>query len=105
MKLRFPFSSVFSLGKQFNLLFASGLLSNIGSYTTQTALLLHVYKLSSHNAAYMGLIALGDLVPFVLASPVSGILAERYDRKLVMLINEVARIPIVLLLLATNSIW
>jgi len=54
-------------------------LSDIGGFTTQTALVLHLYRLTNHNAAYLGLMALATILPMVLAAS-----------------NDLARVPRVL---------
>ena len=36
------------------LLFSGGILSDIGSFTTQTALILHIYRITGENASFMG---------------------------------------------------
>ena len=105
MKKPNPLSALFDLGQQFYLLFSSGILANIGCFTTQTALLLHVYKISGHNASYTGLMALAEFLPFVLATPISGAWAEKHNRKLIMIGSNVVRIPLLLAMMATNSIW
>jgi MFS family permease len=93
------------LGPRYYLLLLASLLSDIGSYTTQTAVTLYVFRLSGQNAVYMGLSTLANLLPYGLASPLGGVLAERYSRKWVMIANDVIRLPLVLLLGATTSLW
>lgn len=90
------------LSRQFYLLFIAGLLSDIGTFASQTALFLHVYKLSGHNASYVGLMAMAELVPIVLLSPLGGLFAERYDRKRILIGNDLVRAPLILLMMVSN---
>jgi MFS family permease len=94
------------LGRRFGLLFSAGLLSDIGGFSTHTALLLHVYHLTDENAAFMGLMALANLLPFALGSPLGGVWAEKYDRKWVMIGCDVVRIPLILgMVVFTQNVW
>jgi predicted MFS family arabinose efflux permease len=93
------------LGQPFYLLFIAGILSDIGGFATQTALVLYIYKLTGGNASYMGLMSLATLLPMVLSAPIGGVWAERYSRLRVMISNDLIRVPVVLLMMATRSVW
>jgi len=97
-------TSLRGLGVPFQLLFVSGVLSDIGGFSTVTALQVHVARLTNGNPTYMGLIAIATLVPMLFASPIGGVWAEKYDRRMVMVTNDVVRIPIVLLMVTTESV-
>jgi MFS family permease len=94
-----------NLGRRYALLFSAGLLSDIGGFSTHTALLLHVYHLTGENAAYMGMMALANLLPMALGAPLGGVWAEKYNRKYVMIANDLARIPLVLMMMTTHNVW
>jgi predicted MFS family arabinose efflux permease len=93
------------LSGQFYLLFIAGLLSDIGTFASETALFLHVYKLSGYDTSYVGLMAMADMIPTTVFLPVGGILAERYARKRVMIVNDLVRTPLILLMMSTRSPW
>jgi MFS family permease len=93
------------LGRPFYLLFLAGVLSDTGGFATQTALVLHVYKLTGHSASFMGLIALATLLPMVLSAPVGGVWSERYPRVRLMVSSDVLRVPLVLMMMLTHSVW
>jgi len=97
-------ASLRELGRPYLLLLLASLLSDIGSYTTQTAVTLYVYRISGQSAASLGLSTLAHLLPYGLASPLGGVCAERYSRKWVMILNDALRIPLVLLLGAAGSL-
>lgn len=98
-------SSIRGLGRRYALLFSAGLLSDIGGFSTHTALLLHVYHLTDENAAFMGLMALANLLPFALGSPLGGVWAEKYNRKWVMIGCDLVRIPLILGMIFTQNVW
>ena len=104
MALQSAFRSASQLGRPYFLLFSAGVLADMGGFTTSTALTLHVYQLTQRNAGYMGLIALASLVPMLLAAPIGGVWAERRDRRRVMIGCDLVRIPLVLLMMATNQV-
>lgn len=98
-------TSLRELRVPYQLLFLSGVLSDIGGFSTVTALQVHVSHLTDGNAAYMGLISVATLLPMVLAAPIGGVWAEKYNRRTVMVINDLLRIPLVLLMATTQSVW
>jgi predicted MFS family arabinose efflux permease len=93
------------LGTPFYLLFLSGVLSDIGGFTTHTALVLHVFKLTGGSTRFMGLIAMASLLPMVLSAPLGGVWAERYPRLRVMIGNDLVRMPLILGMIFTDSVW
>ncbi len=98
-------TSLRELGVPYQLLFLSGVLSDIGGFSTVTALQVYVSRLTSGNAAYMGMISVATLLPMVIAAPIGGVWAEKYDRRTVMVANDLLRIPLVLLMATTQSVW
>ena len=106
MKLSKTIASIKGLGRRYFLLFSAGTLSDIGGFSTHAALILHVYKITGSNKTFMGLAALATLIPMVISAPIGGVWAEKYNRKWVMILNDLVRIPLVLLLLmATDNVW
>lgn len=98
-------TSLRELGVPYQLLFLSGVLSDIGGFSTVTALQVHVSRLTGGNAAFMGLISVATLLPMVIAAPIGGVWAEKYNRRTVMVANDLLRIPLVLLMATTQSVW
>lgn len=98
-------NSIRELGVPYRLLFVSGVLSDIGGFSTVTALQVHVSKLTGGNASYMGLISVATLLPMIIAAPIGGVWAERGNRRTIMVLNDLIRIPLVLLLATTQSVW
>lgn len=104
MSVQSALRSAGQLGRPYFLLFAAGVLADLGGFTTGMALTLHVYKLTHQNAAYMGLIALASLVPMMLAAPIGGVWAERRDRRRVLIACDLVRIPLVLSMMLTTRV-
>lgn len=98
-------SSFRALGRPYHCLFTAGVLSDVGGFTTQTALTLHVYKLSGERASFMGITAIATILPMFFGALVGGVWAERYNRKRIMIVNDIIRAPLVLLMMATSHIW
>lgn len=73
--------------KKFLVLWAGELLSTIGSGLTAFGLGVYVYQ-QTHMASSTALIALLGLLPMILLGPVAGVLADRYDRRLLMILGD-----------------
>lgn len=63
------------------------LVSSIGSGMTAFAVAVYVYQLTG-SAAWVSIAALLAYLPAVLLNPVGGILADRYDRRLMMILGD-----------------
>lgn len=74
--------------KNFLIIWVGELVSSIGSGMTAFALSIFVYQLTG-SVTYVSLITLLAFMPTVLLSPLGGILADRYDRRLLMICGDV----------------
>jgi MFS family permease len=63
------------------------LISSIGSGMTAFAVSIYVYQLTG-SATFVSVAALLAFLPTILLSPIGGILADRYDRRLLMIIGD-----------------
>jgi MFS family permease len=75
----------------FRRLWAGGLLSGFGSQVASFALLYYVWT-TSHNAALLGLVGLSQLVPLIVFSLVGGHLADRVDRRTLVLLTRCGQV-------------
>lgn len=98
-------SALRNLGQPFYLLFVAGVLSDICGFSTMTALQVHVLRNTGGNAAYMGWIAVATLLPMIVAAPIGGVWAERHNRRNVLLLCNVVRIPLLLAMCFLQSVW
>jgi predicted MFS family arabinose efflux permease len=97
--------SFLGLGGRYWSLFLGDLLSNIGSHATQTALTLKIFKLTGQSSAHMGLVALTNMVSGLVGSALGGVLAERTNRRILMMGCDLVRLLLVLALPWTDRIW
>lgn len=72
---------------KFLLLWAGELISAIGSGLTSFGLSVYVFR-QTGSASAMALVTLLAFVPALLLSVVSGVLADRYDRRLLMMLGD-----------------
>lgn len=73
--------------KKFLTIWLGELISSIGSGMTAFALSVYVYQ-KTGCATYVSLITLLAYLPTILLSPLGGVLADRYDRRLLMIIGD-----------------
>lgn len=89
----------------FNSLFYSGLTSELGSFITETALMLFIFDISMKNKAYLGLARATFLVFLTLGGLLGGPLGEKYNRKKILIACEIFRIPAIIFLMFTQNIY
>ena len=73
--------------KNFYKLWLGELISSIGSGMTAFALSVYVYE-KTGSVSYVSLITLLSFMPSIVLSPIGGLLADRYDRRLLMIIGD-----------------
>ncbi len=85
-------------------LWLTQLFSSSGESLAQIAMPLLVYELTG-SARMVGLIALVLILPRVILAPITGLLADRLDRRRLMIGADAARLVLVSLVPFTTSIW
>jgi len=73
--------------KKFMILVAGSFISSIGSGLTDFGLAIYILKLTGSVGA-TGVFAICAFLPAILLAPVGGVLADRYDRRLMMILGE-----------------
>jgi MFS family permease len=73
--------------KKFMVIWAGELISNIGSGMTAFAISVYMYRLTG-SVALVSAAALLAYLPAVLLNPLGGVLADRFDRRLMMILGE-----------------
>jgi MFS family permease len=73
----------------FWIVWAGQLVSLLGSGMTQFALVIWVYQ-ETGRATNLALVGVFFMVPLALMSPVVGVMVDRYDRKLMMMLSDLA---------------
>ena len=72
-------------------LWVGTVLSGLGSQVASFALLYYVWTLT-HNAALLGLVGLSQLVPLIVFSLIGGHLADRFDRRRLVLVTRFGQV-------------
>ncbi|MGC4107766.1 MAG: MFS transporter [Thermomicrobiales bacterium] len=85
-------------------LWVSQLCSSAGESLSQIAMPLFVFSLTG-SARMVGFMALVLILPRVLLSPITGLLADRLDRRNLMMTADAARLILVLLVPFSTAIW
>jgi MFS family permease len=86
-------------------LLAGEFISSIGDWLYLVAILILVYEVSN-DPLVLGIVGAARVMPYVFLSIPAGILADRYDRRLILLVTDVARGLLMLVmaaLVATNA--
>jgi MFS family permease len=73
--------------KKFLFISISQIISTVGSGITTFALAIHTYQLTS-SVISVSLVTIASFLPIVLLNPLGGLLADRFDRKLMMIIGD-----------------
>ena len=80
-------------------LLAGEFVSGIGDWLYLVAVLVVVYA-DSQSAVLLGIVGAARILPYVLLSVPAGIVADRFDRRMVLLVTDVARGVLMLVLVA-----
>ena len=72
---------------QFLIIWFGEFISSIGTGMTAFALSVYVFKVEQ-NATSVALVVLAAFLPIVLLGPIAGVLADRYDRRLLMMLGD-----------------
>lgn len=89
--------------RTFALFTAGQMTSDGGSFLLMLAVLLHVYA-ATHSTRVTTLTFLAETAPPVVLSPWAGVVADRVDRRRILLAADLARAALLLPLLVTSSI-
>ena len=75
--------------RNYRLWFTGALISNIGTWMQRTAQSWLVFdELTDHDATAMGVVMALQFVPQLLLAPYAGVLADRYDRRRILVITQ-----------------
>lgn len=88
----------------FSKLFYAGLTSELGSFITETALMLMVFELSFNNKSYLGAARAVFLFFLTFGNIIGGPLGEKFNRKFLLNFTNYARIPVILSLFFVKDV-
>src|SRR5215212_2917920 len=98
MQTRGTYRSILTVRDARALIMASAA-SQFGNWLYNAALLGYVYS-ATHSAGWVGAATICRLLPYVLLGPVGGMVADRYDRRTVLLVGDAIRCVNMLVLAA-----
>ncbi|MDD5194907.1 MAG: MFS transporter [Candidatus Omnitrophica bacterium] len=87
---------ILSENKNFRLLWLGQLISAFGDRLTQMGVLTFIMVMSGDKGTKVALITFFSLLPFLVFGPLFGSLADRYSRKYLMLVADLARAALVI---------
>ncbi|MBA4538401.1 MFS transporter [Bacillus aquiflavi] len=95
--------------KKFLILWFGELISNIGSGLTAFGLGVYVWQMT-HSAVDVAMVEMAALLPMILLAPAAGVLADRFDRRLLMMLGDIVSgfgliVMLVLMLTGDIQVW
>jgi MFS family permease len=87
---------------RFRRLLASLAVSQAGDWLYNLALLAFVYE-RTHSSAWLGITTAARVLPIVVCGPLGGVLADRYDRRRIMIASDAIRLGLMLALAAVAA--
>lgn len=89
--------------KKFLVIWLGELISNIGSGMTAFGLGVYVWQLT-HSAVDVSMVEMAALLPTILLCPAAGVLADRFDRRLLMILGDiVSAFGLIVMLVLMNT--
>jgi MFS transporter, DHA3 family, macrolide efflux protein len=83
----------------FRRLFIAGSTSELGSFITETVIMLFIFKITNNNKSSLGLLRSSFLISLTLGSIIGGPLGEFINRKKILIWCELLRVPLILSLI------
>ena len=85
-------------------LYFAGLTSEMGSFITETAIMLFIFSKSGNDKSYLGMTRAIFLLFFVIGALLGGALGERFNKRNILILCDTARIPVIFLILWSENI-
>ena len=73
----------------FTLVWLGQIVSVLASGMTTFAFTIYMYQ-QTHSATAMGFVQVAYITPFLIMSPIAGVMVDRYDRKVMMMVSDIA---------------
>src|SRR5215510_11518826 len=73
----------------FTVVWLGQIISVLASGITTFAFTIYMYQ-QTHSATAMGFVQVAYITPFLIMSPIAGVMVDRYDRKWMMMISDIA---------------
>jgi MFS family permease len=85
--------------REARVLIGASAVSQMGDWLYNAALLAYVFQ-ATHSAVWVGAATLCRLLPYVLLGPLGGAIADRYPRRIVLMVGSLLRLGLMLVLAA-----
>jgi MFS family permease len=85
--------------REARVLIGASAVSQVGDWLYNAALLAYVFH-ATHSAVWVGTATLCRLLPYVLLGPLGGAIADRYPRRIVLMVGSLLRLGLMLVLAA-----
>lgn len=85
--------------REARVLIGASAVSQVGDWLYNAALLAYVFS-ATHSAVWVGAATICRLLPYVLLAPLGGTIADRYPRRMVLMIGSLLRLALMLVLAA-----
>jgi MFS transporter, DHA3 family, macrolide efflux protein len=73
----------------FSVVWIGQIVSVLASGMTSFAMTIYMYQ-QTHSATAMGFVQVAYITPFLIMSPIAGVMVDRYNRKLMMMVSDIA---------------
>jgi MFS family permease len=90
---------------EFLKLYLAGLTSELGSFVTDTAMMLFVFAISNQNKSFLGISRAIFLCCFTLGSLIGGPLGLKFNKRNILICSEGFRVPIIISLMFFHNIY
>ena len=90
---------------EFLKLYLAGLTSELGSFVTDTAMMLFVFALSNQDKSFLGITRALFLLCYTVGSLIGGPLGLRFNKRNILIFSEVLRIPLIISLMFFHDIY
>lgn len=97
--------SILLKNPEFLKLYLAGLTSELGSFITDTAVMLFIFALSNQNKSYLGISRAIFLFCFTMGSLTGGPLGLKFNKRNILIFSEIMRIPLIVSLLFFHDIY
>lgn len=97
--------SILLRNPEFLKLYLAGLTSELGSFITDTAVMLFIFALSGQNKSYLGVTRAIFLFCFTLGSLVGGPLGLKHNKRNLLIFSEIMRIPLIASLFFIQNVF
>ena len=100
MQAQTGYVELFRGNRDFRNLFAARLVSNFGDWFNLLAILAMLREFGGISASSFAGVLILKTLPVIVAAPVAGVFADRFDRRLLLIVSDLARLFVVLGMLA-----